>query len=445
MKPTLLQYIDSHSEANIRALNQKDELLFQDYENSLKACKSADDFVAVKTLCSRKCDDKTFKDQFCAKVSELSISCWLPLKVGDEKHLKDTITFIVSFPEGQHLNLIASYLFSIILSNDYININIIVTGEHNWFVWRGTNNNKWLNSIYSTLKLYAEERNLEWGLVERRVNIHFSPSEAEYGNIVSQVVVIFMGVYYKKSTFIYNQILNEHAHVYSATFTSSTDASLYAKTKLVRYDTQKSDEVKYVTPVISPIHCSNSEAESHTNKDTIVSIHSQDRLNKALNKFREDQWGLLNALFSQYKSLRWALIGTNNPEGLSSLLDTKIKAEYRSRVEVYQFCDLSKFVSKILIHLTLEKVYGGGGAANLSFCNKVPVIAYNDKLSDISNNTVESTQVEDFYSSIMLITKLVSQIDFYNDFVHRQYSFYKSRYDLKSKGNELLNILNGEL
>lgn len=442
MKPSLEKYLANHACGEFRHLKNAHHLSLLNIQKALIKAETADDFIALKTLINRnfKCKESSeLIEKICMKSANISFE---NKNVSQNKDL-NTISFMTNFPVDQHLNMLCSYLLSLMSINKQFKINILITCESDWYLWRGTRKQEWEDNILKSIISFLNYREYNVKDIKRimsNISIIISPTEKYIAEVIGDLCIRFVGIANRTSTFIYAKHIMKIIPSISITFTSLAQDYNLSNVLFTRYATAEMREMHYITPVVSPTIQLNQHHKSEAKN--IITIMSQDRIYQAFNHMTEKDWLCIKNFFDNNTSLNWLLIGSNNVKKVYELLNNKLTFKYINRFQIVGFVDDldDKFI-ETFAYLCPKKPYGGGGAANYAFSKGIPVIVSDDWKSDVSNNTEHSTRSSNFEDSLKLIEYLYSDNKARNEFIKKQTEFYKLRCNLILKGEEFYKKL----
>lgn len=351
-----------------------------------------------------------------------------------------SISLVSAASEGAHLKLILSYAAALGSADPANKVNIIFTAEWEWARWKSGERNRYRDSIKERLRALGSD--LPPDLFDR-ISVIVAPDRHEYSKNLGDIVFRFEGVSAFKTTWLFSRSVASKLPVITVTFSSMVSESGLGYRTIVRSPRLAGQNSIYFE---QPLLVNASELEevvySSKNRNSIVTVYSGDRIAAGLAKLSVEQWGKVADLLRNNPDLKWLLVGASHPDEASRAIPSWIAEDsIADRIKVLGFSDLGAIYEESLAFLCFEGMFGGGGGSTAALVSGVPILTYSEERSDVSNFIDVKFHQESFTQAVDKISEWLKDPGAWRSFIAGQRARLLKRADLKSKGEELMSII----
>lgn len=366
----------------------------------------------------------------------------VPLEVKDAKINKvESVTLISNIAnEGPNLNLFITYCVLALLIKKIKKVNVIITAE---LIPRNKAGDfkdltKYFDGKITSQLLSITQNSCNVEELKEKITFRVSPVEAEFSDLVGDVLIRYEGNAKKNKTYMYSNSLYSTRPTVVVT-SSSLITHDYRSNLVLTVD--KGQHVlanQFIPPVIGNSFFEKSIKNSNTlNGKNIITIYSGNRIKKALSNLSSNEWLIIEKFLLDNPETQWELIGASDVEDALTNIPNTLNDACKSRINVYGFVSLDDLMKNASLFLSLPRTYGGAGGAAISVASFVPVITNEDRKSDICNILDSSFFTKDFTGSIDMADQILNDSVYRLHVVASQYKKLIEHHDFYSKAEEM--------
>lgn len=403
----------------------------------IESCESQHELVAAATL-SRRYGRRENRLIF-QSVAEKLAGLLAPFQEKDVNFSDFSITLITAASQGMHLRLVMSYAAALAAIPSVRKVNVVFTAEWEWARWGDREREKFEKSLVAKVKAQIPD---EYSYVEEKIAIKVAPDVNELLAILGDVVFRFEGVALFKTTWMFAAAIASVRPVITVTFSSLVPISPYSSLTIVRAPDVVEERSVYAEPPLLISESSISLPQLHDGSKSIVTVYAGQRIAAGLRSLSKGNWESILGLLEANEDLKWVLVGAADVDlAKREVPDWVLRSSVGERIVVLGFSDLEEIYREAVAFLCFPGMFGGSGGATNALLAGVPILAYEDSNSDISNLIEREYYVDGLDSAIARIDDWLAQPLLWEEFTVGQQKKVRSRTNLKEKGGQLLSIM----